>query len=119
MQRFCLLLLLFAAGCAAPSRPSVSAGHDADSMFAQIADAFLEGYLAWRPQMAVGLGLHQYDGKVTDLSRSSLDGELARLKRFDRQLAGLQTEALSQRAFYDYCLLRATIQKELFRFEEK
>jgi uncharacterized protein (DUF885 family) len=119
MQKCCLLVLLFAAGCAAPSRPSVSAGRDADSIFAQIADDFLEGYLAWRPQMAVGLGLHQYDGKVTDLSRSSLDGELMRLKRFDRQLAGLQTEALSQRSFYDYRLLRATIQKELFRFEEK
>jgi hypothetical protein len=34
------------------------------------------------------LGFHQYDGKLTDYSRASIDGELARLKEFDRRLDG-------------------------------
>jgi len=29
------------------------------------------------------LGLHEYDGKLTDYSRASIEAELARLKRHD------------------------------------
>ena len=54
----------------------------ADDAFGKLSDEYLNGYLAWRPQLAVSLGFHEYDGKVTDFSKTSLDGELKRLKDF-------------------------------------
>ena len=72
-----------------------------------MADEYIAGYLAWRPQTGTGLGFHQYDGKVTDYSQPSLDAELARLKSFDRRLGQFNTNRLSPQAFYDYRILRS------------
>ncbi len=55
---------------------------------------------------------------MTDFSQSSLDAELARLRSFDAQLAALDTNQLSVAAFYDYRLLRGSIQRELFSFQD-
>ena len=93
----------------------VSSAPQADAALDRLADEFIAGYLAWRPAEGVALGLHEYDGRVTDFSRSSLDAELARLKEADRQLATIRT--LSPRAVSDYRLLQATIRKALFKFE--
>ncbi len=48
----------------------------ADSSFSQLAGEYLTGYFDWRPEYAVSMGLHQYDGKLSDLSKPSLDNEL-------------------------------------------
>ncbi|MBC7923488.1 MAG: DUF885 family protein [Ferruginibacter sp.] len=88
-----------------------------DSSFARLADEFLAGYLAWRPQTGTYLGLHQYDGKVTDFGKTSLEAELTRLKKYDRQLAATDTTALGVQEFYDYRLLQSAIRAEIFEFE--
>ena len=110
----CVTLLVI--GCVELSRRPFSSA--ADREFDQIANEFLAGYLAWRPQSGTSLGLHEFDGKVTDFSRASLDAELARLKRFERQLTALNMGALSPRAFYDCRILRAGIKNELFNFAD-
>jgi uncharacterized protein (DUF885 family) len=114
-----LLSLCFLTACVSgqPSRESPAANPDV--AFARLADEFLAGYLAWRPQTGTSLGLHEHDGKITDYSRPSLDAELARLKRFDRRLEDLKEAALGPRASYDYRILRAAIRKEIFKFEER
>src|SRR5271166_1842301 len=96
---FVWLLLLFA-GCARLPQPSAPSTGAADATFARLADDYIAGYLAWRPQIGTSLGLHEYDGKVTDLSQASLDAELARLKEFERRLGELNTKELSPAAFY-------------------
>ncbi len=99
---------------------SPSTGRDAagaDAAFTQLAEEYLSGYLAWRPQTGTALGFHQYDGKLTDYSPISLQTELARLKSFDSRLAGLNTSRLGPRAFHDYRILRAAIQREIFSFD--
>ncbi|HMD00869.1 MAG TPA: hypothetical protein VKH37_11985, partial [Ferruginibacter sp.] len=65
-----------------------------DTAFQQLSDKFIKGYLGWRPQAAVALGFHEYDGQVTDFSKASLDSELKRLKDFDHQLASFDTASL-------------------------
>ena len=69
-----------------------------DAEFRRVADEYLAGYLAWRPATGMVLGLHEYDGRITDFSRASLDAELRRLKEFDRQLARLSTKKLTREA---------------------
>jgi len=97
---------------------SVKSHPDADKTFQQLADEFLQGYLRWRPQAAVALGFHEYDGKIADLSKNSLSAEAARLKDYDQELAGIDTNSLSKKMFYDYRILRLAIKNELFNFED-
>ena len=58
---------------AEPSAAPVASG---DAAFDQLTDEYLAGYFRWRPQTGTALGLHQYDGKLTDYGRASLDIEL-------------------------------------------
>jgi uncharacterized protein (DUF885 family) len=87
-------------------------------VFARLADDYIAGYLAWRPQTGTALGYHEYDGRLTDYSRPSLEGELARLRTFAARLAACDTNALTTAASCDYRILRSAIQREIFGFEE-
>ena len=109
------LLLLIA--CTNFAIPTISAA-TSDAEFATISEDFISGYLAWRPQTGTSLGFHQYDGKVTDYSKPSLEQELARLKDFDRRLGKINTTKLTPLVFSDYRLLRGAIQREIFSFEQ-
>ncbi|HVV73116.1 MAG TPA: DUF885 family protein, partial [Verrucomicrobiae bacterium] len=117
MKNLILLALLLFVGCAGPGGTGSASRSSADKEFQKVAERYLDGYLAWRPQLGTALGWHQYDGKVTDYSQHSLDMELARLKQFDRELAVLDTNTLSAGAFFDYRLLRGSIKREMFSFE--
>jgi uncharacterized protein (DUF885 family) len=112
------MLSLLISGCSQPSPAPRSPGNEANAAFTRLADEYIAGYLAWRPQTGTALGFHQYDGKVTDYRQPSLDAELARLKSFDQRLGGLATNRLSRQAFYDYRILRSSIQREIFGFEQ-
>ena len=111
-------LIAWLAGCSQPSPAPHSTASPADVAFARLADEYIAGYLAWRPQTGTALGLHQYDGKVTDYSQPSLDAELSRLKAFDQRLGALDTNRLSRQAFYDYRILSSSIQREIFGFDQ-
>ncbi len=113
-----LVLSFLLAGCTRPAPVPRSSTQDADAAFAQLADDYIAGYLAWRPQTGTALGFHEYDGKVTDYSLPSLRAELERLRSFERQLGQLNTNHLSATAFYDYRILRGFIQREIFGFEQ-
>ena len=119
MRKLRRLLILIVAGFLQSDQPARCAGSsESDPAFADLSNEFIEGYLAWRPQTATALGLHEYDGKVTDFSRGSLDTELARLKKFDQRLAALETKPLGPQARYDLRILQAAIKNELFQFED-
>lgn len=119
MQKLLFVLLgLLLAGCAQPKGTPSTVDSGADAQFARLADEYVAGYLAWRPQTGTSLGFHQYDGKVTDFSRPSLDAELARLKSFDARFGDLNSNRLSLQSFYDYRILRNSIRREIFGFEQ-
>jgi uncharacterized protein (DUF885 family) len=118
MKQFLLLFLSLLTCFQGLTSESNSARMGRDKAFHRLADDFIAGYLAWRPQTGTALGFHEYDGKVTDFSRRSLDAELARLHKFDEQLGALNTNGLSAKSFYDYRILRNAIKREIFAFEE-
>ncbi|MEO6695667.1 MAG: DUF885 domain-containing protein [Ignavibacteria bacterium] len=90
---------------------------NSDSEFEKLAEDFLNEYLAWRPQQGTNLGLHQYDGKVTDFSGSSVLTEIQRLENYNTRLNLTDPNSLSQKNYFDYKLLQNAIGKELFNFE--
>src|SRR5256885_6919008 len=119
MAKLLALLILLAGG---PVQMRVqSAGSPstaAETEFNKLREEFIAGYLACPPQTGTTLGLHEYDGKLTDYSRPSLEPELARLKHFDHQLATLDEKSLSPQAHYDFRILQAAIKSEIFQFED-
>src|SRR2546423_5491003 len=118
MRKSFFFLALLLAGCAKLPQSPDTTRNQGDAAFASLTQEYLTGYLAWRPQTGTALGFHQYDGKVTDFSRQSLQGEVARLKSFDGRLTAIDADRLSKRAEHDYRLLRGAIRREIFGFEQ-
>ena len=88
-----------------------------DAALQKLSEDYLSGYLAWRPTVGMTLGLHEYDGRITDFSRASMDAELRRLKHYDQKLAGINSSRLSREMQFEYRLLRSLIRSERFGFE--
>ena len=88
-----------------------------DQEYEAIAEEFIKGYFAARPLLGTAIGLHEYDGKITDYTRLALDAELSRLKRFEDRLQKFELSKLSQRQSIDLRILQAAIRKEIFQRE--
>ncbi len=118
MKKIFLLLIpaavLFSCGQKKAADTSVSG----DAAFQKLADDYLTGYLDARPANGVALGYHQYDGKVTDMSKEALGKELGRLKDFDQKLSATDTASLTPKMFYDFRILQSAIKNEIFTFED-
>ncbi len=118
MRKFLLLSLACLCGCSSPQQSDPAAVAKADAEFHKLSDEFVAGYLAWRPGLGVSLGLHEYDGRVTDFSRASIRLEHVRLRQFDQRVATFPAKRLSPQASYDFRILRSAVRKQLFRFED-
>jgi uncharacterized protein (DUF885 family) len=94
------------------------AAQTADADYEAVAEEYIKGYLAARPLQGTVLGLHEYDGKITDYSRLALDAELSRLRRFDDRLNKFNPTKLSQRQAIDLRILQAAVKNELFQMQD-
>ena len=88
-----------------------------DQEYEAIAEEFIKGYFAARPLLGTAMGMHEYDGKISDFSRLALDAELSRLKRFEDRLEKFEPSKLSQRQSIDLRILQAAIRKDVFQRE--
>jgi uncharacterized protein (DUF885 family) len=119
MKKLIFLLAVIStlfASCRNGGKPITTAA--GDEKFRQLSEDFLSGYLAWRPELSVYLGFHEYDGKTGDLSMGSLSAELARLKSYDQMLDEFDTAALSRKAQYDFRILQHGVKSEMFYIED-
>jgi len=109
----CLILLL--SNCQSPETAQDSA--HADSTFVKLSNEYLTNFFTWNPQFGTYLGLHEYDGKVRDFKKASLDSELAQLKEYQQQLNAFPKDSLSQNMNRDYRILLASINRSIFSIE--
>ncbi len=110
--RFLFVIALFL-----PAANSFAA-QTADADYEAVAEEYIKGYLAARPLQGTALGLHEYDGKITDYSRLALDAELSRLRRFDDRLDKFDPTKLSPRQSIDLRILQAAVKKDLFEMQD-
>lgn len=113
-----LLVVLSLTGSGCRDNRKGSAVGSSDSRFQQISEEFIKGYLDRNPLIAVQLGIHEYDGKITDYRKTAVDAEISRLKTYDRLLNELDTTTLSAQAHYDFRILNYALQGELFKIED-
>ena len=111
---FRLLVILLAV-----SFPSaVFAAGTQDAEYDGVAEEYVKTYLAAHPLQGTALGLHEYDGKISDYSRLAIDAELSRLRRFDDRLAKFDPAKLSLRQSIDLRILQAAVKRELFEIQD-
>ncbi len=106
-----LLLTLSLAGTA-------FAAQTQDAEYEAVAEEYVKTYLAAHPLQGTALGLHEYDGKISDYSRLALDAELSRLRRFDDRLAKFDPAKLSLRQSIDLRILQAAVKRDLFEMQD-
>jgi uncharacterized protein (DUF885 family) len=89
-----------------------------DAEYEAVAEEYVKTYLAAHPLQGTALGLHEYDGKISDYSRLALDAELSRLRRFDDRLVKFDPAKLSLRQSIDLRILQASVKRDLFEMQE-
>jgi len=89
-----------------------------DAEYESVAEEYIKTYLAAHPLQGTALGLHEYDGKITDYSRLALDAELNRLQRFDDRLSKFDPSKLSSRQSIDLRILQTAVKRDLFEIQE-
>jgi uncharacterized protein (DUF885 family) len=97
---------------------AVFAAPTQDAEYEGVAEEYVKTYLAAHPLQGTALGLHEYDGKISDYSRLALDAELSRLRRFDDRLAKFDPAKLSPRQSVDLRILQAAVKRELFEMQD-
>jgi uncharacterized protein (DUF885 family) len=108
-----LRLFLLALLTAVPFSISAAESKE-DAEFDKVAEEYITGWLTAHPITATSLGLHEYDGRINDFTRLSIDAELSRLRRFDERLKKFDLTKLSPRASIDLRILHAAIKRDLF-----
>ena len=111
-----LLLLIFLLTLCFSSAALAAQAEDAE--YEAVAEEYIKTYLAAHPLEGTALGLHEYDGKISDYSRLALDAELNRLQRFDDRLKKFDPSKLSPRQSIDLRILQAAVKKDLFEMQD-
>ena len=111
-------ILLLAALWLFPEGIRGFAAETEDGEYEAVAEEYIKGYLGAHPLEGTALGLHEYDGKITDYSRLALDAELSRLRRFDDRLSKFDPGKLSPRQSIDLRILQAAVKKDLFEMQD-
>src|SRR6266513_502010 len=99
-------------------RATVLAAQAEDAEYEAVAEEYIKTYLAAHPLEGTALGLHEYDGKISDYSRLALDAELSRLRRFEDRLAKFDLTKLSARQSIDLRILQAAVKRDLFEMQD-
>ena len=114
LKAFRLVVILAALSLAS----TIFAAQTQDAEYDAVAEEYVKTYLAAHPLQGTALGLHEYDGKISDYSRLALDAELSRLQRFEDRLAKFDPTKLSQRQSIDLRILQAAVKQELFEMQD-
>ena len=82
--------------------------------FYQLADDYFDRYyFPTYPSTATQLGVHRYDDKLEQFSKSALDVSIATLKQYEKHFGDINVTSFSQRAQQDRVLLLNQIKSQL------
>ncbi|HEX7959305.1 MAG TPA: DUF885 domain-containing protein [Terriglobales bacterium] len=91
---------------------------DPGSAFAKLADRYFdELYFKYYPTAGTAAGFHQYDTRLEDYSRKSIDSQINALKQFRTQVESVQLIPGSQEEQSDRDLVLADINSKLLSLE--
>lgn len=96
---------------------TASAANSSSSRFDKLVDDYFDFYFEFHPTAATQAGLHQYDEKLEDFSRSRIDAEIKELTQFQKQFSSIQSNELSAESAGDLEILISSIQARLLELQ--
>ena len=104
-------------GCARDQDPAAPSATDADSVQSRVdfVDDFVDAYFGFNPQSAISAGLHEYDGRLPDLSHAGIQRQLAWLGRSRAELEAWNASGLDNAQRFERNYLLAAIDRMNFR----
>jgi uncharacterized protein (DUF885 family) len=84
----------------------------------EIEPKIVDHFFTLRPQAAVELGLHRYDGKLPDLSRGATEQWIQSAERYLSELGEIEVTSLLPARQLDHLLLRLLLEGALFDLKE-
>lgn len=85
--------------------------------FEQLAHGFLADYLEFYPTLGMRLGLHLYDGRPGEYSTPAIDAWMRTAGMWERRLAAVEPQTLTQQEAHDAALIMQVIGSERFQWE--
>jgi len=105
----CIVMSLFPLSSMSVATPPPPA----QSAFDKLVDDYFDFYFQFHPTAGTQAGLHQYDEKLEDFSRSAVDAEIAGAIKFQKLFNSIAGGELSQESAGDLEILTASIQGRL------
>ncbi len=120
MNKFSAVLpvLAFATLATGFSLRAEEAAPSPEIALAKLTDEILADNFHFQPLAAVGLGLHQFDGKFVDFRPAAIDAEIQRVRDFKTRLESIDASPLSAASTLDYKLLRLGVDNNLLQLAE-
>jgi uncharacterized protein (DUF885 family) len=116
MKSFFAVFLL-AAIVIAP-RTSHSQPAEGKAAFLEASNDYIDNvYLAYEPSNATLAGYHQFDSKLEDYSRKSIDAQVAALLQFEKRIDGISASGLDQTTQADRELVLSSIRSTLLTLQ--
>src|SRR5262249_9507543 len=84
----------------------------------QFAASYLDGYFAAHPEIGVYAGRHEFDGKLSDLSRAGFERDIQRLRAARERASAFQAGELKPRQRFERDYLLFVIDRDLFWMEK-
>jgi uncharacterized protein (DUF885 family) len=91
---------------------------DANLRFTDLVEEILQSRWNFYPNAASGLGLHQYDGRLPNVTAASLSGRARELEDQIELLDRIDLQTLSRQNYFDHKILLLALRKELFELAE-
>ncbi len=97
---------------------SPAQAQDGNKAFTDVADAYLDQvYFPYQPTSGTQAGYHQYDTKLENFSRTSIDAEIAALHGFEKKVNAIPAGSLDQTTRGDRELVLSSIRARLLTLE--
>ena len=87
-------------------------------MSGTLAGEYLRALYTYSPEWATFLGLHEYDGRITDPSAGARAARLSELQRFREQLEQVDVGALEGTERLEHDLIAADLTNRLYELQD-
>lgn len=101
-----------------PLAPVTTRGNAVEKRLSAVVSEYARGLFSFEPSFATTWGIHTYDSKLEDLSKLSIDREVARTKRLLAAANAIEASQLSDSARLDYDFFTRQVEGHLFDLTE-
>ena len=91
---------------------------NASGQFATTVESVLQNMWEFYPSLASGLGLHDYDGRLPDISAGAMSRRVREVESALESLRAIDASALESHSRFDLRILTSAVRKELFELTE-